>query len=89
MDSSNNVSPPRTVAEVEQLVQRFYKSNVASVSTRINDQLQLLQRSPAGWQLADELLGSDDANVQFFAALTFTVKLNNDGSVADLELREG
>ena len=86
MDSSNDVSPPRTVAEVEQLVQRLYKPNTASVSTRISDELQQLQRSPYGWQLADQLLGSEDSNVQFFAALTFTVKLNNDGSVHDLEL---
>jgi len=51
------------------------------VITEVNDQLQQLQLSAEGWQLADALLGSEDANVRFFAALTFTVKLNNDGSV--------
>jgi hypothetical protein len=43
--------------------------------------LQGLQVSQDGWQLADELMKSGDTNVRFFAALTFTIKLNNDGSV--------
>jgi len=58
------------------------------VIATINDQLQQLQHSAEGWQLADALLGSEDANVRFFAALTFIVKLNNDGSVSDPELRQ-
>ena len=48
--------------------------------TQIDDQLKRLQLSSEGWQLADTLLGSEDANVRFFGALTFQVKLNNDGS---------
>ena len=86
MDRSNGVSAPQSVAEVEQLVQRLYKPGSPSVITGIGDQLQKLQLSQDGWQLADELMASSDTNVRFFAALTFTVKLNNDGSVLDPEL---
>ena len=86
MDNGTTVTAPQSVAEVEQLVKRLYKPGPATLATQIADQLQQLQLSQDGWKLADELMASDDANVRFFAALTFTVKLNNDGSVSDLEL---
>ena len=86
MDNGNTLAAPQTVAEVEQLIQRLYKPGPASLVKHINDQLLQLQLSQDGWKLADELMASDDANVRFFAALTFTVKLNNDGSVFDPEL---
>ena len=73
--------PPSSVAEVEELVKRLYKPGPAQMITQINDQLQKLQLSQDGWKLADALMASEDANVRFFGALTFTVKLNNDGSV--------
>ncbi|KAI5790106.1 hypothetical protein EDC01DRAFT_114272 [Geopyxis carbonaria] len=44
----------------------------------IQDVLQKVQRSQEGWQLADSLLENVDQHVQFFGALTFTVKLNSD-----------
>lgn len=75
-----------TVTDIDQLVQRLYQPGPPQVIASINDQLQQLQLSSEGWQLADALMGSNDPNVRFFAALTFTVKLNNDGSVLDLEL---
>lgn len=82
MDSSSaGAAPPQTMDEVERLVQRLYQPGNPRVITQINDQLQRLQHSSEGWQIADALLNSQDANVRFFAALTFTVKLNNDGSV--------
>lgn len=80
------VAAPQSMAEVEHLVKRLYQPGSPRTITQINDQLQQLQLSPEGWQIADALLGSNDANVRFFAALTFTVKLNNDGSVLDPEL---
>lgn len=76
------VSQPQSIADVVNLVKRLYQPGNAQLITQIQDQLQTLQRSPDGWQLADALLGSDDVNVRFFGALTFTVKLNNDGSVS-------
>ena len=86
MSNGNAMAAPQSVAEVEQLVKRLYNPGPASLVAQINDQLQQLQLSQDGWKLADELMVSDDANVRFFAALTFMVKLNNDGSVPDPEL---
>lgn len=76
------VSQPQSIADVVELVKRLYQPGNAQLITQIQDQLQSLQRSSDGWQLADALLGNDDVNVRFFGALTFTVKLNNDGSVS-------
>lgn len=64
-----------------QLVQRLYTPGNPRTIAQVDDQLKFLQHSPEGWQLADALLGSSDVNVRFFGALTFQVKLNNDGSV--------
>ena len=86
MDSAARIATPQNVAEVEQLVKRMYKPGPPHLITQINDQLLRLQLSQDGWKIADELMASEDANVRFFAALTFTVKLNNDGSVFDPEL---
>lgn len=64
-----------------QLVKRLYTPGHPRTIAQLDDQLKLLQHSAEGWQLADALLGSSDVNVRFFGALTFQVKLNNDGSV--------
>ncbi len=81
MSSGNTISAPESVADVEQLIRQLYQPNSPSVLKQINEQLQKVQLSQDGWQLADKLLESDDQHVRFFGALTFTVKLNNDGSV--------
>lgn len=65
-----------------QLVLRFYSPNNPKVIAEIDDHLKAIQRSHEGWQIADALLGSQDRQVRFFGALTFQVKLNNDGSVS-------
>ncbi|KAM0719413.1 hypothetical protein Q7P37_005318 [Cladosporium fusiforme] len=77
--------PPQSVDEVAQLVKRLYQPGNPQVITSIQAQLQTLQRSNDGWQLADALLGYEDVNIRFFGALTFTVKLNNDGASLDEE----
>ena len=77
---TNSFPPPQSVDEVAQLVKRLYQPGNPQIITSIQDQLQTLQRSNDGWQLADALLGYEDVNIRFFGALTFTVKLNNDGS---------
>lgn len=84
---NHTVSLPQNVAEAEQLVKRLYQPGHPRLIASINDNLQQLQRSSDGWKLADELMGSDDETVRFYAALTFQVKLNNEGSVLDPELR--
>lgn len=80
---------PRSIADVEQLVKQLYQPGRSRVVAQIQDQLQQLQRSSDGWQMANALLGSEDVNVRFFGALTFTVKLNNDGSVSVVEMNQG
>jgi hypothetical protein len=84
--NGTSVAPPQSLAEVEDLIKRLYKPGPALLINSINEQLVRIQQSPEGWQVADALLANDDHNVRFFAALTFIVKLNNDGSVCDPEL---
>lgn len=82
MMEKHNIAQPQSVAEVAELVKRLYQPGDPILISSIQDQLQQLQRSDDGWQLADALLASDDANVRFFGVLTFIVKLKNDGSVS-------
>ncbi|WPH00834.1 Hypothetical protein R9X50_00366400 [Acrodontium crateriforme] len=77
------VAAPTNIEEVEQLVKRLYQPNSPKIIQEINNQLQHLQLSSDGWQMADTLLGSNDSTVRFFGALTFQVKLNNDGPSLD------
>lgn len=65
-----------TLEGFEDLIRGLYRPG-ANVS-RIQAVLQTYQRSQQGWQLADQLLQSQDPHVRFFGALTFTIKINND-----------
>ncbi|KAI9760185.1 MAG: 60S ribosomal protein L2A [Chaenotheca gracillima] len=76
---------PSSVAEVADLVKRLYSGQSPAEISRIEASLQKIQRSQDGWQLADALLGYEDSQVQFFGALTFTVKLNSDWQSLDDE----
>ncbi|KAF2231894.1 ARM repeat-containing protein [Viridothelium virens] len=68
---------PQSVHDVEQLIKLFYQpGHTPAQVAEIQEKLQTLQRSNDGWQLADTLLRSDDQNVRFFGALTYTVKIN-------------
>ncbi|MCJ1394195.1 hypothetical protein MMC18_007073 [Xylographa bjoerkii] len=72
------LSPPTTFEEVERLVQRLYLPGSPRQIAEIQQALQTIQKSTEGWALADALLQSNDANVRFFGALTFTIKINTD-----------
>lgn len=72
-----------SLADVEALIHRMYSAKDSREINVIQEQLQTLQRSADGWRLADALLASQNATSRFFGALTFTVKLNTDGSVDD------
>lgn len=64
-----------------QLVSQLYDPANAGNPTKINfiqEHLQALQKGPHAWLIANDLLGSDDAGLRFFGALTFTVKINHD-----------
>lgn len=65
-----------------QLILELYQPGHPERIAKIQQALQTLQRSVEGWQLANSLLQSTDEKVQFFGALTFTVKLNTDSSVS-------
>lgn len=68
-----------SLLEVQELVQQLYRPATPAEIDHEQKQLQATQRV-TGWTLADGLMRSDDQNVRFFAALTFTVKINQDGA---------
>ncbi|KAL2220041.1 nuclear transport receptor LGL2 [Thermoascus aurantiacus ATCC 26904] len=80
--------PQQLVADAKTLVAQLYdpanQRNPAKVKA-IQEHLQLLQKSPHAWLIADALLSSDSTDARFFGALTFTVKINHDWS----QLNEG
>jgi hypothetical protein len=86
MDNGSSVTAPQSVAEVEELIKRFYNPKPGDRHKALDDQLIQLQRSQDAWKLADELMASDHAAVRLYAVNTFIVKLNNDGSVSDPEM---
>ena len=69
---------PLGLEEIERLVQSLYDPGSAKKVAETDATLRVLQRSPQGWEIADALLNSNDENVRFFGALTFTVKLSTD-----------
>lgn len=72
------IPPPKSLEEVVSLIHRLYQPGPPEELSTLQDVLQQVQRSPYGWQLADSLLECKEQHVQFFGALTFTVKLNSD-----------
>jgi hypothetical protein len=45
---------------------------------RLGEELQLVQKTKAGWQLGIDLLHSEHGQVRHFGANTLIVKMNND-----------
>jgi len=68
---------PNSLDDVVALIQEFYRPG-SQAPHWIDRQLQTLQRSSEGWQMADALLAHADPNVKFYGAQTFTVKINSD-----------
>ncbi|KAJ2615585.1 hypothetical protein H4S08_001154 [Coemansia sp. RSA 1365] len=50
--------------------------------------LEQIQREPAAWQLAFDLLGSDNVNCRFFGAHTLQTKIGRDWETLDKERRQ-
>lgn len=44
----------------------------------IQEHLQILQKGPQAWLIANDLLSDESTDLRFFGALTFTVKINQD-----------
>ena len=78
MASNGAQSFPLPYEEIERLVKSLYEPGQAKKISETEATLRVLQRSPQGWQIANALLKSDDEQVRFFGALTFTIKLNKD-----------
>lgn len=69
---------PAGFALFESLVQRFYRPGPSQDIQILEKNLQAIQVSEQGWQVADALLQSGDRDVRFFGALTFTIKIKRD-----------
>ncbi|TVY44332.1 Importin beta-like protein [Lachnellula occidentalis] len=79
---------PASLEEVVSLIIQLYQPGAPETIAKSQETLQRLQRSPQGWQVANSLCTSKNENVRFFAALTFTVKLNTDAqSLGDEDVR--
>ncbi|KAF2158197.1 hypothetical protein K461DRAFT_290444 [Myriangium duriaei CBS 260.36] len=59
-----------------ELVRQLLDPRFAPSANTISQNLLDLQLSRDGWAVADSLLNSPDANLQFYGALSFQVKLN-------------
>ncbi|KAK2773933.1 hypothetical protein FQN53_003902 [Emmonsiellopsis sp. PD_33] len=66
------------IDEARQLVEALNAPGNAAVAKSIQERLQALQKSDAGWAIADGLLASDNSNARFFGALTLTIKIHQD-----------
>ncbi|EGC44920.1 KapN [Histoplasma capsulatum var. duboisii H88] len=69
---------PSLLDESLQLIHVLNAPGNAGIARSIQERLQAIQKSEAGWAIADGLLASDDANARFFGALTLTVKIHQD-----------
>ncbi|KAI9706826.1 MAG: hypothetical protein M1820_004797 [Bogoriella megaspora] len=65
-----------SLAELEETIARISASSNNEEITQLDSRIQALQKSDKGWELADGLLASANTSVQFYGALTYTVKIN-------------
>ncbi|KAK9248089.1 armadillo-type protein [Lipomyces tetrasporus] len=70
---------------VEKKIRQLYQPGHPQTLYETQQELQALQKSSEGWNLANLMLSSADPNVRFFGALTYTVKLNNDWQSIPIE----
>ncbi|KAL4890370.1 armadillo-type protein [Aspergillus ambiguus] len=73
---------------VAQLYDPANTGNPAKIKA-IQDHLQILQKGPQAWLIANDLLTDVSTGSRFFGALTFTVKINHDWQqLSETESRE-
>ncbi|KAE8350944.1 armadillo-type protein [Aspergillus coremiiformis] len=69
------------INEARTLVSQLYHpantGNPAKIKA-IQEHLQILQKGPQAWLIANNLLSDESTDLRFFGALTFTVKINQD-----------
>ncbi|KAL1958990.1 hypothetical protein VTO42DRAFT_3231 [Malbranchea cinnamomea] len=78
MDNSQQAELQALIHEARTLAQALHAPGNAGGAKAIQERLHALQKSGAGWIIADGLLGSDDPNVRFFGALTLTMKIHQE-----------
>ncbi|KAI5286364.1 hypothetical protein KEM54_006851 [Ascosphaera aggregata] len=66
------------VQEARTLVQALNAPGNSADAPKIQERLLNLQRSEAGWSIANGLLRSDDSTERFFGALTLTIRIHQD-----------
>ncbi|KAI8820459.1 armadillo-type protein [Fimicolochytrium jonesii] len=68
-----------SVTAVEQALEQLYSlSSTPDAKAAAQNWLQQLQKEPAAWDVAAQLLRSPSANGRFFGALTFQTKITTD-----------
>ncbi|KAK2749846.1 hypothetical protein FQN57_005260 [Myotisia sp. PD_48] len=79
--------PNEAILEARQLAKNLTTPGLGRQAAAIQDRLLTLQKSAAGWMIADGFLGSDDPSVRFYGPLTLTMKINQDWNILNLEQR--
>ncbi|KNG82495.1 putative importin 13 [Aspergillus nomiae NRRL 13137] len=74
-DAQVLINEARTL--VSQLYDPANTGNPAKIKA-IQEHLQILQKGPQAWLIANNLLSDESTDLRFFGALTFTVKINQD-----------
>lgn len=70
---------------MEQLVQQLHDQSNPPSPARVREierQIQQIQHRPGGWAVGLDLLHNEVALLRFYGALTLTIKINADWSVA-------
>ncbi|KAI1971259.1 member of the karyopherin-beta [Ophidiomyces ophidiicola] len=68
----------KLIQEATELALILSRPGNAGQAQKAQALLQDLQKSPAGWVIADGLLGNDEADIRFYGALTLTMKIHQD-----------
>ncbi|EGE04563.1 importin 13 [Trichophyton equinum CBS 127.97] len=77
------------IFEARQLATDLTTPGLASQVATIQDRLLKLQKSSAGWMIADGFLGCEDPKIRFYGPLTLTMKINQEWDILNVEQRLG
>lgn len=76
------------IDQVIQEIERLYSTREPDEIYRIQNDLQALQKSPHGYQLAKQLMLQSSKNCKYFSALTYSVIINGTKQFDDARLSE-
>ncbi|KAM5442252.1 member of the karyopherin-beta [Microsporum ferrugineum] len=75
------------IMEARQLAKDLTTPGLASQAGVIQERLLELQKSSAGWMIADGFLGCEDPKLRFYGPLTLTMKINQEWEILMTEQR--